>query len=381
MCVDFIDSDDPDVFRPTVAFADARRRLRITVDQLPASLGRLPHPGNFSPGLTGAISARQLQAHGADVINAHWTGFGFASIAQLGRIRTPLVMTMHDMWAFTGGRFYDREDSSAPWRTGPENADPAARMTAVEAWTWRRKARHWRTPRHIITPSAWLAELVRQSPLLADWPVSVIPNALDPDVFHPIDDARARLGIPADGPLVLFALASDLTDPRKGWDLLREALLRLRVSMPDIRLAVVGHDSPPAEWTTELPRTHWLGRISDDHVMATAYSAADVVAVPSRQDNLPQTGTEAAACGTAVVAFRVGGLPDIVDHEVTGYLARPEDVHDLAEGIAWALSDSERCRSLGRAARSKAVRLWSPEVVAAQHAALFEDIRRPQRLL
>ena len=95
--------------------------------------------------------------------------------------------------------------------------------------------------------------------------------------------------------------------------------------------------------------------------------------MPSRQDNLPQTGTEAQACGLPVVAFRTGGLPDVVVDRETGYLADPFAPEDLARGIAWALDDSRR-RALGAAARERAVRLWAPRVVAAAHVRLFEEI-------
>ena len=122
-----------------------------------------------------------------------------------------------------------------------------------------------------------------------------------------------------------------------------------------------------------MPKTHWLGYL-DDEGCIDAYNAADVVVVPSRQDNSPQTATEALACGTPVVAFRVSGLPDFVTHQVTGYLADPEDPIDLAHGIIWALADDQRRSALSQAARARAVDLWSPSVVARQYIDVYAEV-------
>jgi glycosyltransferase involved in cell wall biosynthesis len=380
MHVDFLNIPDSRVTRNSSPFADLARRTRITLGEIPAFAARHPHPELFSPGFGSAISARRLKASTADILNAHWTGYGYLSIRQLAKIDKPLVWTMHDMWAFTGGCYYDDEGPDARWRaeyTKANRVDDGTRFD-VERWVADRKKRHWRKPRHAITPSAWLAELARSSDLLGNWSVHVIPNALDTDAFRPIpsDEARALLGLPMDRSIVLVALSGDLSDPRKGFDLLQSAIRQLTTDNEhalNFDLAVIGRGEPPAEWPADFPTTHWLGYLNDTQ-LPSAYSAADAVIVPSRQDNLPQTGTEAQACGTPVVAFAIGGLPDIVSHKETGYLAVPTDPQDLAAGIAWVLLDEARRSNLAVAARERAVRLWSAPVVAAAHAELFGTI-------
>jgi len=376
MLVDFKDTEDRYVQRPTQRAGDTRRRMRISADQVPAVLAGLPDPRGFSPGIASAISARAIDAMGADVVNVHWTNFGFLSIAQLGRIQTPMVWTLHDMWAFTGGRMYDDDAATARWRTGytAPFAPPPGQRWDIESWVWRRKRSHWRSGIQLVTPSRWLAQLAGESALLHDWPVQVIPNALDTDVFAPRPGARARLGLPEGPPIILLAVAADLNDRRKGADLLIAATSRLAHERPDVHLAVVGHSSPPTGWPTAIT-THWLGRVSDDTVLADTYRAADVVVVPSRQDNLPQTGTEAAASGTAVIAFDIGGMSDIVIHGSTGYLARAGDVRDLAHGIGWVLHSRQRSAQLGLAARDRAVAQWSPDVIATTYRSLFDEVR------
>jgi glycosyltransferase involved in cell wall biosynthesis len=140
----------------------------------------------------------------------------------------------------------------------------------------------------------------------------------------------------------------------------------------DLRLVVFGEEQP-AEPLDVGFAVHYAGVLRDDERLRLHYAAADVMVVPSRLDNLPQTATEAMACGTPVVAFRIGGLPDIVEHCRTGYLAEPLDTASLATGIAWVLQDHARRGELGDAARTTAERRWAPRVVAQAYVELYED--------
>lgn len=377
MHVDFRHGDDPRVLTNTGPLAEQRRSLRIQVDEIPAVTAGHPHPELFAPATQSALSARHIDAMGADLVDVHWMNFGYLSIEQIGRIRTPLVWHMHDMWAFTGGENYADDGTDARWRTGYTTRAPYPLRWDIERWVYRRKQTHWRTPRHLIASSSWMAQMAQASPLTGAWPVSVIPNPVDTDAYAPGDSKTARqvLGLPQDTALVVALLPTHLDDPRKGFDLLRRAMQCLSADHPDVELAVVGHTQPPTDWPAGMPRTHWLGR-QDDTGCIAAYRAADVVVVPSRQDNSPQTATEALACGTPVVAFDATGLPDFVGHEETGYLATAEDPQDLAHGIAWVLADQERRTLLGAEARRRAVDRWSPPVVARAHLELYAQILR-----
>ena len=373
--VDFRHGDDPRVITNDRPWSGLVRRLRITVDEVPAVLARHPDPNLFSPATMSALTAARIDGMGADIVDVHWTNFGFLSIRQLGRVRTPLVWHMHDMWAFTGGENYTSDAPDARWRTGyAGDADPSMRWD-VERWVYHRKQRHWTHPRTLIASSSWMADLARNSPLVGDWPVHVIPNPVDTDRYSPGPgaEARALLGLPTDVPLVVTLLPTHLDDPRKGFDLLREALGRLAHERPDVHLAVVGHGHPPTDWDSGLPTTHWLGR-QDDAGCIAAYRAADVVVVPSRQDNSPQTATEALSCGTPVVAFDVSGLPDFVIPGETGFLAPAGDVAGLADGITWLLDDDSRRGRVADLARRRAVAEWAPDVVARAHLDLYAAV-------
>ncbi len=227
-----------------------------------------------------------------------------------------------------------------------------------------------------------MADCVSRSALLGHHPVTVIPNVLDTALFCPQDRAscRAALGLPQDSQLVLFGAIQAGADPNKGFDLLVESLRYLATDMPaaGIECAVFGADAPPAG--IELPvTTHWLGRVDTETALARVYAAADVMVVPSRVENLPQTATEAQACGCPVVAFRTAGLPDAVADRQTGWLARALEARDLAAGIRWVIEDAQRQTRLSQAARERALHLWGANTVLPrlmeQYALAVRDVR------
>ncbi len=119
---------------------------------------------------------------------------------------------------------------------------------------------------------------------------------------------------------------------------------------------------------------HWLGAVSDDRVLALAYAAADVMVVPSRQEAFGQTASEAHACGTPVVAFDIGGLPDIVDHQATGWLAPAFDTESLANGIVWVMDDAATWQGLSEATRHSAVQRFGPELIGKKYLAVYESV-------
>ena len=376
MRVAFKQSDSRIVAGPRGSLAQCGKLLRSMAGKLAMSLQQpadqvLHSPAALPSGIVGSVNRSS-----ADVVNLHWICDEFLSVRDIARIRKPLVWTLHDMWAFCGAEHYADDDSSARWRSGYDryNRPRGARGLDVDLWTWRRKRKAWNRPMHIVAPSNWLAQCARQSALMHDWPVKVIPNALDVKVFQPWPKQLARqvLGLPPSAPLVLFGAHGGSRDPRKGWDLLEAALPQLAKRIAGLRCVVFGQSEPIDPPQLGLP-IHWLGRLGDDTSLALAYSAADVAVIPSRQDNLPQTGTEAQSCGCPVVAFDCSGLPDVVEHRVTGYLAKPYSSEDLAKGIHWALSDSNRRAGLSAASRARALRLWSPNVVVPQYLQYFRE--------
>lgn len=268
-----------------------------------SALGRLQKPAdsylrshNVLPGKAGQLIA----ATPHDVVNLHWIGGEMISIEAIGRITKPVVWTMHDMWPFTGAEHCAPDDDAARWRHGYTRANraPGSAGLDLDRLTWRRKLRAWRQPWHVVCPSRWLADCAQGSALMRDWPVHVVPNPLDLVTFRPWPRAMARqmLGLPADVLLIAFGAIGGTSDPLKGWDLLLPALLRVNQRYPDAQVIIFGQSEPKEPMPLAM-KVNWTEHLTDDIALALVYSAADLVVVPSRLENLPQTSTEAQACG------------------------------------------------------------------------------------
>ncbi len=375
MLVNVSSSGDWTVHGPTNTTDKASVLIRQHLTTPFSKLLRTANPIMHSPALLPSRWPDRLNASVADVVHLNWVHREMLSIADIGRIRKPLVWTLHDMWAFCGAEHYTTDYR---WRDGyqPVNRPPHESGFDLNRHTWQRKVKHWRNPIQIVCPSEWLAQCVRHSALMAKWPVAVVPNPIDTTRWQPINQRLARqlVGLPQDCPLLLFGALGDGNDPRKGIKLLLAALSHLtsEPNLKDLQLVVFGQCAPQSPLKFSFP-VHYTGHLHDDISLSALYSAADAMVIPSRQDNLPNTGLEAHACGTPVVAFNIGGLPDIVDDRVTGALAEPFEPASLAAAIRWVLVDSERRHHLGASARCRAEQLWSPARVSRMYENLYRN--------
>ena len=321
---------------------------------------------------------RELDAVGADLLHFHWVCGEMISIREIGATRTPIVWTLHDEWVFRGAEHYPTANEDHRYESGYRSQSVQGKRGRLDfdRWTWERKRAAWLRPMTAVCPSEWLAGRARNSLLLRNWRIESIPNAIDTSVWQPRCKAaaRRRFGLPADAALVVFGAIGGIADPRKGGDLLRAALQALpsRLARP-WALAVFGQAAPlaPESWPAPI---HYLGHLSADADLIDAYSAADVVVLPSRLENLPNVAIEAQACAVPVVAFATGGVPECVEHGHTGYLASVFDIQDLAHGIAWVLADEDRHRELSANARENVVKNFASRRIASRLENLYEDL-------
>jgi len=183
--------------------------------------------------------------------------------------------------------------------------------------------------------------------------------------------------LPENKTLVLFAAAGGIGDPRKGFGFLKQALNKLVVNdnAGEIEFVTIGPNDPDIVSVFGV-HTHRIGLLYDEISMANCYGAVDLFVCPSVEDNLPNTILESYACGVPVVAFDTGGISDIIDHKVNGYLAQPLDPGDLSTGILWVLGDKERYRMLSNNARNKAVREYALDIQAQRYRTLLEGISK-----
>ena len=378
MLVRYNSQKDPLLDGPSGAVAKVSASLGSRLDALPLWIYPHRNPEVWSSQWRANDTVRKIRALKPDIVHMHWIGQGFLPIRAFPQWKCPLVWTMHDMWGMTGGCHYDMECSR--WRQGC-GCCPQLGSEIEDDWSrraWRAKEQAWKNvPMTVICPSRWLADTVRSSPLFRDKPVHVIPNGLDISVFRPIpkEEARLAFNFSIERMLIVFGAVKSTTDSRKGFRYL-ESTLRILSERGWHNKAIVGifgADKSVATKDFGFP-TYYLGNISDERRIALLYSAADIFLAPSLQDNLPNTVMEALACGTPCAAFHVGGMPDMIDHKINGYLARPFDVEDLALGIEWVLADRKRHQLLCQSAREKVVRNFSLEASVTQYIRMYEQI-------
>lgn len=352
------------------------RRLKMAVGALPVRRYPKAPENNFSPAMLPDHLAMEIAAIDPDIIHLHWMNAGFLRVETLGRLKTPIIWTLHDSWAFTGGCHvpfdctgYRRSCGACPVLGSTGEKDLSRRV-------WNRKAQAWRDLNlTLVAPSRWLADCARSSSLFCDARVEVIPNGLDTELFRPRGRAASRqlLGLPQDGKIILFGAIRAASDPNKGLHLLLPALRSLGKDASDRMALVFSSFDKDAIPDPGMPmRT--LGRVRDDERLALIYSAADVFVAPSIQEAFCQTATEALACGAPVVAFGATGLLDVVEHCGCGYLAKPYDSEDLARGIAWVLEDEDRHKTLSAQARRKAEDDFCLAKGAQRYAELYREV-------
>ena len=315
----------------------------------------------------------------ADIVNLHCIHEGFFSYLLLPSLTEskPAVFTLHDMWAFTGHCSYSYDCDR--WQIGcgkcpyPNSYPPIQRDNTRLEW----KLKNWvynHSNLTIVTPSNWLTKQANQS-MLSCLPIHHIPNGLDTKTYQPLDpeQCRSMLSIPAGKKVLIFA-ASKLNDSRKGGDLLLKALQSLPESLKaETVLLLLGNGGEAIAEITGF-QTLNLGYLSNERLMAIAYSAADLLLFPSRADNLPVTLQESMACGTPMVSFKVGGVPDLVRPGITGYLAEPENAEDFRDGIVQLLEDEPLRSYMSQQCREIAVKEYSLELYVQRYIELYRRL-------
>lgn len=317
----------------------------------------------------------------ADIIHLHWINQGMLSLGSIRKILKsgkPVVWTMHDMWPATSlchltmgcNKFRSGCAKCKYLPSGGFWGDLAAKV-------WHRKQNLYRQNNILfVACSKWLAGEAKSSLLLSGQKVVSIPNPIDSRVYCPADrqEARTRAILPADKRIILF-IAQRATNPYKGMNYLMEACQQLADKYPEMRdntcVAILGGHSEELEGKLPFPSIS-LGYVSDDRRIADIYRSADVFVLPSLSENLPNTVMEAMACGVPSVGFKVGGIPEMIDHRKNGYVANYRDAADLAEGIHWVLfeadADEVRSNCLHKVSSS-----YSQHVVALKYIEVYNQ--------
>ena len=339
------------------------------------TLFSLPYPG---------LDLTQLpEILAADIINLHWIAYyqSPVTLKQLLDLGKPVVWTLHDMYAFTGGCHYSsgcsqyqkdcfscpqlKEDS---WGLTSALLKDKLDLLANSNLT-------------VVTPSNWLAECARNSQLFRHHPVEVIPYSLETDVFVPLakTEAKKRLGI-SPKTFTVLAGAQDGNERRKGF---LELLQSLKICTANVSFQELVETGKFQLLCFGVPNEQLqalnfpilsLGQINSDQELSEIYSAADIFVLPSLEDNLPNTMLEAMSCGTPVIAFNIGGISDILKDGLTGRLLSEVDSHQMAQAILDSISDPNLCQQMGRKCRQVIETYYPLPVQAKRYVNLYQEL-------
>jgi glycosyltransferase involved in cell wall biosynthesis len=375
-------SSDKSVQSTSINFLDdLRYKLRFILDEGYIRLFTNSERGRFSNPFFGTNILRHPLTINSDIINLHWINGGFVSLKlleKIGKTGKPIVWTLHDMWAFTGGCHYslDCKKFESECRFCPCLKIPGEHDFSKKIFHAKKFLKELNLT--IVTCSKWLKQEAETSELLKSKRIINIPNPLDTELYKPLDRkvARSELGLNEDKFYILFG-AMNTVDERKGLKYLLRALQKLygEISSGKENIEVIVFGKSNEKIISSIPfNCKYFGRFKNEDEIIACYNSADVFMAPSLQDNLPNTVLESLSCGTPVVAFSVGGMPDMIDHLENGYLASPDSVEDLANGIKWYVNNQDKYKEHIINARTKVIKNFNQDIIAARYIELYSKL-------
>ena len=374
-------SDSCTVFGPTSKIAKGIAKIRPILDGI--GLYRYPERNKilFSPSWLPSLNiVDEIHKINPDIVHLHWIAGGFIRIEQLAKIKKPIIWSLHDMWAFTGGCHidggcgkYQEHCSTCPVLGSQKENDLSRRIFNRKKKTFAKISQLT-----INGLSRWLADCAQSSSLFRGSNVVNLPNPIDCNTYRPLPKGQAKqiLGLSPQKRHILFGAMSSTKDKNKGFFELTQALQQLKNEK--VELTIFGSNKPAAPPYFPFP-ARYLGQLHDDISLRILYSAADVMIVPSKQENLSNAIMESLACGTPVVGFDIGGNKDMIDHQKNGYLATAYSSNDLARGIDWVLDDQERHLQLCKNARQKILSSFDEHIVIPKYITLYESILKESK--
>lgn len=367
-------SGDYSVIGPQKIIQKSIASLRPSLDTLPVKKNR-KNKTLFSPAwLPFGGVVKNIEKIRPDIVHLHWIYGGMIRIERLTKIKAPIIWTLQDQWAYTGGCHYDEDCGKYKNQCERCPVLESGKKNDLSRKIFRRKSRIFSKINNmtIIGSSRWMSECARESRLLKGKKIITLPNPIDTNKYKPIDKntAKSILNLSNHKKFILFGAVNATGDPRKGFKELIQALRQLK--RKNIEFIVFGSYKPLNEPGLGL-KIKFMGQLSDDISLQVLYSAVDVMIVPSLQESFGQTASESLSCGTPVVCFAATGLLDIVDHKKNGYLAKPFDTKDLADGIEWVLNNPDY-NDLCANARKKVLKEFDSKVVAKKYIKLYKEI-------
>ena len=312
-----------------------------------------------------------------DIVHIHWVQHETISIEEIGKIKFPIVWTLHDCWPFSSTEHYQKDKFDERYMNGYKIKNRFNFSEYIDKVCFLRKKFSWKNNIYLIAPSKWIANCALRSSLMKSKKIEIIPNPIDTEIFKPINknNARKSLKINKNKKVILFGSIDGGIDPRKGADLLKNVLDILKITKTDFQLVIFGKKSKNQNiFNNNFFEIIHMGKINSNYKMATLYSAADIFVIPSRIESFGQTASEAQSCGTPVIGFDIGGLKDIVVNKESGLLIEPYNCKKMAKGIENILSDRNKISKFSEASRANALKNFNYKKVAKSHIDFYKDI-------
>ena len=337
--------------------------------------------GMFSANILPNGVINEINNYHADIIHLHWVARGMIRLEDFKKFYRPLVWTFHDMWPFTGGCHYTWicEKYKTNCEYCPLLGSKKKRDLSYKRFHVKKKIFHEIKNMTIVSPSKWMNTCIKQSPLLKNRPVYVIPNPIDAEnQFFPEDKFKIRdiFGLKQNKKYILFAAMNSTSDPRKGFIYLKEALVLLNKN-DLVELLILGTNNSGIGTYQGYP-VRYLEPTFNIKALRMYYSMADITIVPSVQENLSNVIMESLACGTPVIGFDIGGNRDLIVHKMNGYLVTPYNAKDMANGVAFLL-DNEDEISLGGNARETILKKYTLDNIGNKFKHLYKEILKNEK--
>ena len=303
-----------------------------------------------SLGLFGFFKAKHLNKIDGGIVNLLWINNSVISVNEISKIKKNIIWTVFDTWPFCGTEHYT--DTNRFLEGYYESNKPVNQKGLdLDRHVWRQKKKFFKDKNiKILATSNWLFKLLKKSQLFKENKIYKINYPIDTNIWTPIDKniARERLGIAQDSCVIIYG--GGFARNRKGFDILESSLLLdLNIKRKIIVLILGSTDKDFVNSKGVFFKNISFANSVKDQILC--HSAADIIAVPSRFDNIPNLGIESMACKTPLITFDVGGCGEMVEHMKSGWISKPFDLKDYSKGISWLLDDKERLEELSINAR------------------------------
>ena len=350
-------------------------KLREKIDEFPQRLYKNRDSTYFSISWLGFDSlVSTINEINPDVVHFHWVNKGMLRLENLKKINLPIVFSLHDEWLYTGGCHYSGNCFKYENICKSCMVLNSNKIKDLSYFNFKRKENIFQDLNmSVVGLSNWIAKSAQKSSLLNGVNVVNLPNPIDTEIFRPIDKKYSRKiwNLPYTKKLILFGAVSALNDSRKGFKELNEVLKKIK-NKKEYELVVFGGAKLKPQDLHGI-RTNYLGNLKDETDLVKLYNAADILVVPSLQENLSNVIMEGLSCGLPVLAFDIGGNSDLIDHKQNGYLAKSKDSDDMFNGLEWILKVSNFA-TLKLKAREKVLYKFKNEIVAKQYIKLYQSV-------